>query len=220
VARPRNQDQRRRELIAATESALAQRGLNGVRLRDVAEAAGMTPGAVLYYYDGLDDLFFAVYARGIDRFCREREEAIARIDDPIRQLATAIHLGIPPSSDDADIRLLYEFEAVAFRNNACATLMHGYVERQVLMYSSILDHGRRTGAFQLASDSRTIARNIVGLEDAHGVYILTGHRQPAEVERLVLDYATTTTGVGARTFIGARKTVEGPGRGRPHRPPL
>jgi AcrR family transcriptional regulator len=186
--------QRRRELIAATRTALAQKGLSDVRLRDVAEVAGMTPGAILYYYDGLDSLFFAVYERGIERFCSEREEAIASLGDPAAQLVTAIHLGVPPSGDDADIRLLYEFEAVAFRNSACAALMHGYVERQVHMYASIVDHGARTGAFTLTSNSRSIARNIVGLEDAHGVYVLTGHREPADVEQLILDYAQTATG--------------------------
>jgi len=214
VARPRNQAQRRRELIAATESALAQRGLNAVRLRDVADAAGMTPGAILYYYDGLDDLFFAVYERGVDRFCRAREEAIARLADPLEQLATAIHLGIPPSADDADIRLLYEFEAVAFRDSACSALMHGYVERQVLMYSSILEHGGRTGAFRLVSDTRTIGRNIVGLEDAHGVYVLTGHREPAEAERLVLDYAAAATGAELSALLQARTPTGTPARTR------
>ena len=204
MARPRNQAQRRRELIAATESALARRGLNAVRLRDVADAAGMTPGAILYYYDGLDDLFFAVYERGVDRFCRGREDAVAGLHDPVAQLATAIHLGIPPSDDDPDIRLLYEFEAVAFRNSACAALMHGYVERQVAMYASILEHGARTGAFRVVSDARTIGRNIVGLEDAHGVYVLTGHREPADAERLVLEYAATSTGVGLDALVAAR----------------
>jgi len=217
VARPRNQSQRRRELIAATESALAQRGLSGVRLRDVAERAGMTPGAILYYYDGLDDLFFAVYERGVDRFCRAREAAIGELDDPVAQLATAIHLGIPPSDDDADIRLLYEFEAVAFRNSACAALMHGYVERQVLMYSSILEAGRRAGAFTLAGDVRAIARNIIALEDAHGLYVLTGHREPVEVEGLVLDYAALATGSAATTLLSARQAVDGPTRSRRRR---
>jgi AcrR family transcriptional regulator len=205
MARPRNQAKRRRELIAATESALAQRGLNAVRLRDVADAAGMTPGAVLYYYDGLDDLFFAVYERGVDRFCRAREDAVAELDDPVAQLANAVHLGIPPSADDPDIRLLYEFEAVAFRNSACAALMHGYVERQVAMYASILEHGARAGVFRLASDARTIGRNIVGLEDGHGLYVLTGHREPAEAERLVLDYAAVAAGVELDALVTAHE---------------
>lgn len=209
MARPRNQAQRRSELIAATKSALASKGLNELRLRDVAEAAGMTSGAVLYYYDGLDDLFFAVYERGVDRFCREREDAIAALGDPATKLAAAIHLGIPGSADDADIRLLYEFEAIAFRNTACAALMHGYVERQVLMYASILDEGSRTGVFSLADDPRTVARNIVALEDAHGVYVLTGHREPAEVEQLVLAYAAASTGMARDELARASATGAG-----------
>lgn len=194
MPRPRNQTKRRQELITATKDALSRRSMQDLRLRDVADAAGMTPGAILYYYDGLDDLFFAVYERGIDRFCREREEAIATLDDPALELATAIRLGIPPSADDADVRLLYEFEAVAFRNGACAELMHGYVERQVAMYSGVLDRGAQEGVFELVGDIETIAQNIVGLEDAHGVYVLTGHRTPLEVERLVLAYAAIATG--------------------------
>jgi AcrR family transcriptional regulator len=203
MPRPRNQAQRRSDLIAATESAVAKKGLHEVRLRDVAEGAGLTPGAVLYYYDGLDELFFAVYERGIDRFCREREEVVSTLGDAAAQLATSIHLGIPPQADDPDIRLLYEFEAVAFRNPACAELMNDYVERQVVMYTAILEGGVAAGSFQLVSDAELIARNIIGLEDGHGVYVLTGHRQPAEVERLVLDYAASATGLAAKTLAAA-----------------
>jgi AcrR family transcriptional regulator len=195
MARPRNQSRRRHELLTATTSIVARKGIGAVRLRDVADAAGLTPGAVLYYYESLDELFFAAYERGIDRFCREREAAIAGIDDPLRQLRVAIHLGIPRDADDTDIRLLYEFESVAFRSRACAGLMHGYVERQIAMYTAIFELGKRAGAFRLATSPRALASNVVGLEDGHGVYVLTGHRQPAEIERLVLEYAALGVGV-------------------------
>lgn len=105
-----------------------------------------------------------------------------------------MHLAIPRGTQDTDIRLLYEFESVAFRSRSCAALMHGYVERQVAMYAALLEHGARTGAFRLTSSARVIARNLVALEDGLGIYVLTGHRTPPEVEQLVLDYATTSTG--------------------------
>ena len=97
-----------------------------------------------------------------------------------RLLATALRLGVPTGPEDTEIRLLYEFEAVAFRSRACAEMMAGYVERQVDMYERIL------GAFDLAGDPRDAARNIVALEDGHGVYVLTGHVAPVELERLHL----------------------------------
>jgi AcrR family transcriptional regulator len=211
MPRPRNQAQRRSDLIAATESALARKGLHQVRLRDVADEAGLTSGAVLYYYDGLDELFFAVYQQGIDRFCREREEAVSNLDDPAARLATAIHLGIPSDADDADVRLLYEFEAVAFRNQACAELMHDYVERQVVMYAAILEKGAAAGVFRLTSDARTIARNIVGLEDGHGVYVLTRHDRPADIEQLVLAYAADATGLDVEALSAYNSPrIDGP----------
>jgi AcrR family transcriptional regulator len=200
MARIRNQSRRRHELLNATSSVVARKGIGAVRVRDVADAAGLTPGAVLYYFDTLDDLFFAAYERGIDRFCREREEAIAGIEDPLLRLRTAIHLGIPRDASDTDIRLLYEFESVAFRSPQCAALMHGYVERQVAMYAGLFELGSRAGGFTLSGEPRALARTLIGLEDGLGVYVLTGHREPADIERLVLDYAALAVGVPANVL--------------------
>jgi AcrR family transcriptional regulator len=195
VARPRDQVKRRRELVAATSRLVARKGLANVTLRDVADAAGVTSGAVLYYYDGLDELFTAAYDRGVERFCAEREQAVAALDDPAGRLALAIHLGVPESPDDSEIRILYELESVAFRDAACAALMAAYVERQVAMYTGILEAGAATGAFRLAGDARTVARNIVALEDGQGLYVLMDRDDPAAVERRILAYAAAATGI-------------------------
>jgi DNA-binding transcriptional regulator YbjK len=200
VARPRDQVKRRRELVAATSRLVARKGLANVRLRDVADAAGVTSAAVLYYYDGLDKLFTAAYDRAIERFCRQREEVVAGLTDPVERLASAIHLGVPASPDDDEIRLLYELEAVAFRDAACAALMTAYVERQVAMYAAILEAGAATGTLRLSDAARSIARNIVALEDGQGLYVLMSRDDPADVERRILAYAAAATGVALDRF--------------------
>jgi AcrR family transcriptional regulator len=197
MARPKDQDKRREELVAATHELAARKGVGGVRLRDVADAAGLTSGAVLYYFDGLDDLFFAAYDRAIKRFCIDRERVAAKIGDPVQALAAVLRLGVPTGPADQEIRLLYEFEAVAFRNHSCADLMFSYVERQVGMFAGILEAGVAAGAFTVAGDVRAAARNLVALEDGHGVYVLTGQVTPEEVERLLLDHSATVTGAAA-----------------------
>jgi DNA-binding transcriptional regulator YbjK len=194
MPRPKDQARRRLELVTAASDVVARKGIAGVRLRDVAEAAGMTSGNVLYYYEGLDELFFAAYERAVERFCVEREQAVARLRKPARKLAAALRLGVPTGPGDTEIRLLYEFEAVAFRSPACADLMAGYVERQVDMYAAILEEGAAAGDFALAGDPRRLARNIVALEDGHGVYVLTGQVPPRELERLLLEHGTAVTG--------------------------
>ena len=79
VARKRDQDGRRQQLIDAAREAVAEKGLAAVQLRDVAKAAELTPGAVLYYYDDLHDLLQQVYEGATRRYSVEREEAIARL---------------------------------------------------------------------------------------------------------------------------------------------
>jgi hypothetical protein len=82
---------------------------------------------------------------------------------------------------------------VAFRSTECADLMAAYIERQVDMYAAILREGAAAGDFQLAGDARTLARNLVALEDGHGVYVLTGQMPPKELERHLLEHAAAVT---------------------------
>jgi AcrR family transcriptional regulator len=198
MARPRDQERRRRQLVTATNELVARKGMSAVRLRDVAERAGLTPGAVLYYYDGLDELFVTAYEGGIHRYCEEREDAIAGLASPTSQLATALRLGVPSGPDDVESRLLYEFEAVAFRSEPCAQLMSDYVERQVEMYERVLRSGVEAGEFEIDGDLHAAARVIVAMEDGHGPYVLTGQVPPAEAERLFLQHGASLTGVPLR----------------------
>jgi DNA-binding transcriptional regulator YbjK len=200
MARTRDQAARRRELVSSASTLVARKGLANVRLRDVADAVGLTSGAVLYYYGNLDELFTAAYDGAIERWCRQRERAISAIGDPAERLATAIRMAIPSGPDDDEIRLLYELEPVALRDPACAALMSGYVERQVAMYAAILEVGAATGVFELAHDARTLARNLVALEDGQGLYVLMGRDEPAEVERRVFDYLASAAGVERERF--------------------
>jgi AcrR family transcriptional regulator len=203
VPRPRNQQRRRREIVHAAGRLVARKGLGQVTVRDVAEATGLTPGAVLYYYGSLDQLFTAAYDRGVERFCADRERACATIADPAHKIATAVHMGVPAAPDDPDIRALYELESVAFREPACAALMSAYIERQVAMYATFLEVGAATGDFHLTGDARTIARNIIALEDGQGLYVLMGRDEPEAVEARILQYAAAATGAPVERFSPA-----------------
>jgi hypothetical protein len=109
-------------------------------------------------------------------------------------------MAVPSGPEDHEIRLLYELEPVAFRDPACAGLMSAYIERQVAMYAAILEVGAATGVFELAHDSRTLARNLIALEDGQGLYVLLGRDDSAEVERRILDYLAAATGVDRERF--------------------
>ena len=96
MARKSNQQIRREELIDAAQDAVARKGLAAVQLRDIAQLAELTPGAILYYYDDLHDLLRQVYERATQRYSVQREQAIAEISSP------ALRLGHPATHVSAD----------------------------------------------------------------------------------------------------------------------
>lgn len=175
MARPRNQTARREALIDATYAAGRKVGLRSLSLTDVAEQAGLSRGAVLYYYDDLDALLVEAHAAGIERFCDERDRLVAATDDPREKLAVAIAAGLPDGPDDALMRLLYEFDVLAGSSELHDEMVQGLYLRQMQSYRGILADGLSRGAFHPRLDVDQIAMTFVALEDAYGLHIVGGN---------------------------------------------
>jgi TetR/AcrR family transcriptional repressor of bet genes len=60
-------DARRADLIEATAAVLAEQGLAGTNVRAICAKAGVSPGLLRHYFDGIDDLVAATYATTSDR---------------------------------------------------------------------------------------------------------------------------------------------------------
>jgi AcrR family transcriptional regulator len=104
---PTRADQRRHEIITAAVRAIRQRGLEGVRMRDVARDAGLSTGNLYYYFRNKRELIYfcqdqaldqlleqAVYAHGFGELWR-RLDAI--IDGHLRvviRLGAVLHAEI------------------------------------------------------------------------------------------------------------------------------
>ena len=83
MARPKRQQERRSQLVAAAQRAIAAHGPEGARLNRVAEEAGLTSGAVLYYYPDIDDLMFEANRAGMERFYEGRVRMLENLPDDI-----------------------------------------------------------------------------------------------------------------------------------------
>lgn len=196
MARPRKQEQRRAHLVDAARRAVLDRGLLGLRLRDVADQAEMSSGSVLYYFPALADLLREVQREAVDRFCAAREAAAASDPDPRRRMLALIRSGLPSGPGDELCHLLYELGGIARRDPSYAAQHVALYERQVAMYVGVLEAGAATGAFRLAGSPVAIARNLVVLEDGYGLHLVmsTPTLDTATAEALIRDYAAMATG--------------------------
>ncbi|MCM0673313.1 TetR family transcriptional regulator [Micromonospora phytophila] len=195
MARPKNQEERRHHLVQAARRAIVAHGLGSVRVRDIADAAGMATGSVTYYFREVEQLFQEVYAEAIDRFDARRTAAADSVNDPRERLLVTIRSGLPTGPDDELCCLLYEFSPQARRRRVDAALRRTLYDRQVSLYRSILDTGAGLGHFQLTAPSTQIASNLVALEDAYGYHVIARTsitRDRAEAN--IIGYASTATG--------------------------
>jgi AcrR family transcriptional regulator len=195
VARPKRQHERRAQLVEIARQLVVERGVVALRLTDVAKRAGLSPASVLYYFSALSELLKEVQDQAVERFCSARAEVARQEKDPRRRLVAMIRSGLPTGQDDELCRLLYELGTVARRDPAYATRYLDLYHRQVALYLGILEAGSALGVFDLASDSETIARNLVVLEDGYGLHMLMAVAtfDVPTAERLLLSYAATAT---------------------------
>lgn len=154
---------------------MSERGLRAISLTDVADKAGLTRGAVLYYYDDLEELLVEAHRAGIERFCDERDARVAALDEPSRQLREAIRSGLPSGPDDALMRLLYEFDVLAGTSALHDELVETMYRRQLATYTGILRRGAQQGVFAPSLPIDTLAMSLVAMEDAYGLHIVAGN---------------------------------------------
>ena len=195
--RRKDQGRRRAQLADAARAVLLERGALGLRVKDVAERAGLAPSTVLYYYPDLGDLLLEVSREAMRRYAERRAEAIRGLADPASQLRLVIHLGVPTGPDDTESRLLYELDALTGASDAFATLSAAFFDRQAMLYERVLERGADAGAFELRADAESLARGLVALEDGLGLQVVLGHPAiggPA-AERILTAWAGAATGV-------------------------
>jgi len=197
VARPTQKEARRRDLIAAAERAVQQHGVAQVKLKHIAEAAGVSPTSLLYYYDdGLDAILADVHRGGMERFCALRERAVAELDSPVAQLVSMIRLGLPVGADDHLVRMLYEMSAFLQRNRFHAMLASQFIQRQVLLYEQVFRVGQASGDFVLGEEPRVASRSMLALEDGLCLHVIIGSPTFARPQalRAMSEFATLATG--------------------------
>lgn len=87
---PRKGDIREQEILEATESLLVKRGYQDMTVNDIAEAAGITRGALYFYFASKQDVVVALVARTVQELRDKSGAARADSAPPEAVIATAL----------------------------------------------------------------------------------------------------------------------------------
>ena len=99
-------EERREKLLIAAASAIAARGYESVRWRDVAAECGVTTGMVQYYFESRDELLTAAFERAALNQVAAWKEAVHAEKDPGRRLHVLLDrmlVELPSSRETAAI---------------------------------------------------------------------------------------------------------------------
>lgn len=197
MARQKDQAARRKLLIDATLQVIAERGLGGATMKNIAEQAGISPRLVAYYYPDLDGLVEAAHQAATDRYYWGRQRLVDGDLSATQKLALLMHSGLPRGRDLLLSQALDEISIHASRSPMHATLMTLLFDREVSLYTAVLEVGRATGEFTLTDSAQVIARNFVALEDALGMHLLARNASMSieGAEEQLASFALAATGV-------------------------
>jgi AcrR family transcriptional regulator len=165
---------------------IAERGIASTRIADVAERAGTSPPAVLYWFDSKDELLAEALTVDEERYYRGLTERMAALESPRDRL----RLLLESSAEEYDSRLWMEIWTRALRDTSTRHARRRLDRRWRAQIADLIRDGQRSGEFGEA-DPDDVALVLASLIDGLAVQVTLGDPDvPKErMLALVLDMA-------------------------------
>ncbi|WP_282608675.1 TetR family transcriptional regulator C-terminal domain-containing protein [Pelagibius sp. Alg239-R121] len=165
---------RRQDLINATLDCIAENGLQGATVRQIALRAGVTAGLIRYYFPGKDELVHAAYGETMNRMTGQvkflaEQTASYEHANPRQRLALFVEASLSPPVVDARtlslwatfISLIHVDPAMAAIHKESYLAFRNEVER--LIASVFNDEGKSATKAELAKYAIAVNAVIDGL---------------------------------------------------------
>jgi AcrR family transcriptional regulator len=160
-------------VVGAASRAIAELGLANVRVADIAERAGMSPGHVTYYFPSKTDLLIRAIRRSEEALSTVVAEEVRRVRDPWKRLEKLIDLSAPSGPGDQGWVLWFEVWSNAAIDPDIA-LVHDELDGQWrAILSDAIRYGCERGAFE-TDDPDEAARLLSALIDGLSIQLTLG----------------------------------------------
>ncbi len=148
---------RRDEILTATTDLLDRIGLQAIRVADVAEELGVSPGLVFYHFGTKDTLVAEAFAHAVDRDLSRLDQATAKGTDPLDRLRRVLRL-YGPTGTAAGWRLWIDAWALAQREPVIRRVLRKLDQRWTAALLEVLEEGVADGSFACADPAASVAR--------------------------------------------------------------
>jgi AcrR family transcriptional regulator len=168
--RPNMDHIRKPQILSAAGEVITERGFAATRIADVAERAGTSPPAVLYWFEDREQLLNEALAWSEDHFYESLTERLDSVDTPAQRLRMLFEA----SAEDPDWTLWVELWARALRDEQAWKTRLRLDARWREEIAALVRAGQSTGEFDRARDSDEIALLLASLLDGLAVQATLG----------------------------------------------
>ncbi len=144
MPRPRLDHVRKAQILTAAASVLSERGYANTRVVDIAKAAGTSPAAILYWFDGKDGLLAQALALREQEFHDRHTVRIEQCETASEKLRVLVEAML----DDYDWGLWMELCVLAVRDEAAAAERDRMDRRWRAALRAVIREGQRAGEFE------------------------------------------------------------------------
>lgn len=154
---------RREQILDAATKVFVRRGFHKARIDDIVEEAGLSKGAVYWYFDSKDAIITAI----LDRFLQREFEALQEIISSDQDVESHLYRMIDQLSGEVErsadlMPLAYEFYAVATRQKEVRRSLKSFFDQHLGLFESLIMEGVRQGEFREV-DPRDTAISLISL---------------------------------------------------------
>ncbi|MBP8925392.1 MAG: TetR/AcrR family transcriptional regulator [Pseudomonadales bacterium] len=153
-------EERRSHISGIVFDILAEKGIEGVTIRDVAKASGFSKGVIDYYFESKDELLFAALSFAKQQYIGREERRVAgKIG--LNALSERISCGLPVdkiSRNEWRVRLA--FWNCAFYNQRLHKLQKGALIRTRAHYTRDIRQAQSDGDINKSADPELLANGV------------------------------------------------------------
>ncbi|MDN5796584.1 MAG: TetR/AcrR family transcriptional regulator [Intrasporangium sp.] len=176
MARPSVEAQRREQILRAACEVIRDKGINALRVSDVAARAGMSTGAVHYYFETKRALTHAAFEWNFTRSLARREVILTRRTSPSERLRAFVSSYLPGDDETtAAWHVWAETWVEALHDAELRALNERVYEEWRSMITEIIRDGQADGTI-IDRDPVLLADTVVSLVDGLSMQALVGSR--------------------------------------------
>ena len=180
-------DERKTAVLNAALQEIAERGLDSVRIKDVAVAAGCSTGQVQYYFDSRDSLLLAAIRMHSDQVVERIAHAYSDHDTPQQSLQRLVEAYLYTDSLLFRGALWLELTAASFREEKFRDSARHVYESWLRVVTRVIRRGVEEGDFMPEMSVEEASEAVLALVDGFEVALLSSGRysDPKKLEPLI-----------------------------------